>query len=397
MRGLLAFSSVLLLACSPEEGGEPESPPAVAVSTELSTRWELLDHRLSLLEIGFDAQDDQRGGVLAGQNDGGPFGAFDTAIVRQAFTLYEGKALASTEGSVLIHIPGPGSLDPDAFVAEVDARVDASKLPAEGALAAWIRGYRLSTNEYPTPPPFASDPDLPYDPAQGFTTQGVGIAVGDLRREGAEIVVPVRARHSLGAADRANMNAAAPQASSWLRVDFVVVGARGVASALSLQKIAYTLGTTEYGKNTFHPHADDTLQALEIAGEPQFASGLVGLKRFDIWINADGHIDPACVVVQDPVNFAGEPVSGPGRYLTELSARLWDVQYAADAGRASARLDLFCSNTSTVKEIGNLCLGLEGELSLLQVDAPISTREIPAFELELTSGELTEKEVRFDP
>ncbi len=377
-------------------GGDPPPVVPVAVTHELTTRWEVLSHRISRLEITFEADADGLGGTLVAENAGGPFGAVDTADVRESFALYAGPALRALPLSVEVAIPAPGTTAPEAFVASANARAPAAALGGADTLVAWIRGYRVSTDEYDTPPPFATDPLLPYAPSEGFTSQGLGIQLGAPAREGADVVVPVTVRNSLGPSDRGDMNAAIPQATSWVRVDLLVVGAVGRAATVTRADVSYTLSTPTYGMGTVQAHASDSAQTLTIAGMAGLASGLVGMSGFDFWINAPGHTDPGCIVVQDAVNAWGEPISGPGRYVTELSTRLADARYDASTGSATVRADLFASTTSTGPEIGNLCLGARSEVALLQVDDDVSSRDVAPAELRLRGGRLTRSPMRFD-
>lgn len=82
-------------------------------------------------------------------------------------------------------------------------------------------------------------------------------------------------------------------------------------------------------------------------------------------------------------------VAGPGRYLTELSVRLWDQAYDASSGSADAKVDMMLSNSSTFVEVGNLCLGLRGEVGLLQFggSATVSPFVTETVELPLSRGE----------
>ncbi len=389
-------SAILLAACFITGCAGTAPSDAVRVTTELSTRWEQLSHRLSLLEIAFVDDADGRGGEIVGQNEGGAFGFADAAVVRESFQLHSSAALRAMALEAKLVIPATGGIDPEAFVVTTEARADASPLDGSRALVAFIRGYRLSADEYPTPPAFATDPDLPYNPENGFTTQGLGVQLGEPRLEGGQVVVPVTARHSLGPADRRDMNAAIPGAMTWMRVDVLVLGAVGAASGAAHAEVGYTLSTPTYGKQTVHTHAADALQEVAVAGVPGIASGIVGLRGFDIWVNVPGRVDPACAVVQDELSFLGERVSGPGRYATELSVRLWDTSYDAVSGQARARADLFFSNASIAVEEGNVCLGVRGDVGLLQLDAPLTSAEVPPIELPLSHGALTRHAVRFE-
>lgn len=394
---LVSFLAAGLLASAALGGGcgdNAGAPPAVVVTTELTNRWDLLPHRLSRLELTTTGVGDELTAV--GQNDGGTFGAVDRAVMRQAFTVHRSDALAAVPLSVELELAPTGGTDPEAFVVTGQARGTAGALAAAGARIAVLRGYRISTDEYAEPPPFQSDPELPYDPADGFTTQGVGLTLGEPTLDGGELVVPVSARVSLGPSDRGDMNAAIPQARVWVRVDLLVLGAPGVASEATRGSVAYTLSTATYGQDTVHPHADDAAQLVTLDGAPGLAGGVVGLSGFELWINAPGRFDPACVVVQDEINSWGEMISGPGRYVTELSTRLWDVGYDAAAGRAEARVDLYVSNRSTVYEEGNLCVGASADVSLLQLDAEVERVDVAPIEVELAQDEVTEAPVTLD-
>ena len=373
--------------------GDNTAPAQVAITTELTTRWDLLSHRISVLEIGF-TPDGTAGGALVGQNDGGTFGSFDKAFVREAFTVYRSAALIAVPLSIEVELAAPGSVDPEAFVATGQARGAAGALAGADAMIAVLRGYRISSDEYDTRPAFESD--IPYNPRDGYTTQGIGLQLGEPRFEGDEVVVPVSARVSLGPSDRADMNAAMPQASSWVRVDVLVIGTPRIASHAARGEAAYTLSTTTYGKDSVHLHADPAVQAATVEGEPALAGGLLGLSGFDFWLNAPNRIDPACVVVEDEINSMGEMVSGPGRYLRELSVRLGGARYDAAQGRADADLDLYMSNSSVFYEEGNMCLGVRGEISLLQFDAAVETIELAPVEVELEQGIPVESAITFD-
>ncbi|MCA9677054.1 MAG: hypothetical protein KC464_18650, partial [Myxococcales bacterium] len=359
------------------------------------TRWDLLPHRLSRLEVTFRPDADGAGGAVVGQDDGGSFGAVDRAVARQAFTLYRGDALAQTALSVDLEIAPTGGTDPEAFVATGEARAAAGAVAGTAAQIAVLRGYRISTDEYATPPPFETDPDLPYLPGDGFTTQGLGLQLGEPRLDGDDVVVPVTARVSLAPSDRPDMNAAIPDARVWLRVDVLVIGAVGATGHAARGEVAYALSYPSYGMDTEHAHADAAAQAVTIAGAPGLAGGVVGLSGFDVWLNAPGHGDPTCVVVQDEINSWGEMVSGPGRYITELSARLADVSYDATSGGAAAHLDLMLSNTSTFREVGNECLALRGVASLLQVDGEVEAVTVDPVEVEVSPGVTTARAIRF--
>jgi hypothetical protein len=338
--------------------------------------WELLPHRISHLELTFLSADAPTGGVVVARNDGGSFGQVDTPGARYGMEVWQSRQLIVRGASVLLEIPPGAEVDGEAFSVREVARYPVDSFDEASVLVAFLRGYQVTTDRYEEPPLFETDPDLPYDPVDGYTTQGIGIALGEPVRDGDEVVVEVTARNSLGLSDRADMNGAIPQASSWFRVDFVIVGVRGSA-AVRRGEVAYTMSTAEYGERTDHQHAPEAEQQIVFDGVADLRRALFGLTAFDVWVNVDGHGDPACVVVQDEINSWGEAVSGPGRYLTELGVRLWDTQYDAASGAGGAKLDLFFSNRSEYKEVGNLCTGAAGEIAMLQLDDAEAVRLIP--------------------
>ena len=261
------------------------------------------------------------------------------------------------------------------------ATVTDERLASADTLVAFIRGYRIDTDLYEVAPDFAER--IPYDPALGYTSQGLGIQLGAPAVEGDDIRFAVQARNSLGLSDRADMNEAMSEATTWVRVDYLLVGAFGRSHG-ARAAAEYTLSYATFGQNTVHEHADPSAQEATVTGEPGLPNGLLGLTGFDFWLNVPGRIDPSCVEVHAMDGIA----SGPGRYVTELSVRLWDPQYEPGSGRATAKVDMMLSNSSNFTEVGNVCLGLRGEVGLLQFGgaARSSSFETDTVELPLSRG-----------
>lgn len=355
--------AVVLGGCSSKDDPPPEP---VAVTHNLDSHWIVTPHRISAWEISFTPSGARTGTVWA-ENDGGPFGAIDTPVVVYELDYWKSPLLEARSTSVQLVLTPGSEVDGVPFSAAATASVSAAGISETDVLAAFIRGWRVDTDLYDTPPAFETD--IPYDPADGFTTQGFGIALGAPARVDNRIEIPVRARNSLGDADRGDMNEAVPLATTWVTVDLVLLVCRE-ACAFDTGTVGYFLSTADYGVDTQHPHADPADQQITIASTPvaSTARALFGITAFDIWVNQDDHKDPACVVVQDPENFEGEMISGPSRYMTSLSARVWDIQHDAATGTGDAKLDMHFSNRSDYKEIGNLCVGTEGTVGMLQFD-----------------------------
>lgn len=369
----------LMAAASIVVGCGSDSIQPVIVAHDLGVGWGILSHRFSVIELTRD------GDTVAAQNDGGDWGAVDDALATYGYEVWRSERLAAVEGSITIAIPPGAEVDGEAFAAEATLELPAGGLAGATALVAFVRGWRLSTNDYATPPPFASDPDLPYDPAYGFTSQGLGIALGTPALAGDSVSVPVRVRNSLAPSDRADMNGAIPQATTWMRVDVTVVGARAAPAAVTRGAVEYTLSFPTYGEYTVQERAPAAAQEIALQGAGG-SRALFGVSAFDFWVNVPGRHDPACVVIQDEINSWGEMVSGPGRYVRSMDVRLWDTRHDA-SGAAAAKLDLFLS-TSSYKEEGNLCLAVRGEVAMLEFDDPDAVVEAPApIALEFESGE----------
>ncbi len=367
-------------------------PAPVVVPTALAVHWEILPHRLSVGEITAATSGDTL--VVGAQWDGGAFGAVDTPWVTYEVALWRSEQVAMEEVSVTVEIAPGSELAGVPFMASEEVTVDAGSLRGATAVVALIRGYRISTDDYGEPPDFASDPDLPYDPAEGYTTQGLGIALGDAVLAADMVTVPVTVRNTLGISDRGDMNAAIPQATTWIRVDITLIGSFATGATALSAATSYFISSADYGNETVHEPAPPSQQRVEFAGTPGLGAALFGLRAIEYWLNVDGHHDPSCVVVEDAINSWGEEISGPGRYVRDLSARLHDTDYDASTGVGVAHAELMLSNSSLAKEVGNLCLGVTAEVTMLQIDDDGAATTLDPVVIELYPSELGTVEVK---
>ena len=377
------FALVLALASWSACGqGDGRDPTTVWTTHDWTAQWAHMPHRLSVLELSAGTHP-EGGALISGRMDGGPWGELDEVVLRQGVSVVTSRDLAMELGSVILEIP-PGSQD---FTAEQVVRMPVGSLAKAKSPVAVFRGLRLDSDEYENPPPFETDPDLPYDPAHGYTTGGLGVWLGEPAIEGGEVVLSARARNTLLTSDRADMNAAIPRATTWLRIDFAVLGTFSGAGQVATGEAETFISAAGYGQNTDHPRPPAEDQEIELDGSPGLDGAVFGLTGFDVWLNVEGQHDPACVVVQDEINSWDEPVSGPGRYVRELSARLLEPTYDPALGTGQVRLDVFLSNASEFKEVGNLCLGTYGQVAMLQYDDPDAARQTPdPAELRPASG-----------
>jgi len=397
--------AVLVLACAGlgcaddgDDGWSPGERQRIPLMTGLQLDWELVPHRLSLLELAYRQHADASRGTLTARNDGGSFGVIPGEFTSFDYDLQvlDTTHLVAVPGSLELEIP-PAVEHPEApFEAAGELLLPGAALERVQALTAVLAGFRLGTDEYDAPPAFETDPDLPYDPAFGYTTQGLGIRLGAPERRGAQVAVPVAVRNSLGLADRGDMNAAIPEAATWLRVDVLLLGAFGAGAAVTTGTTGYFISGATYGQNSVHQHGTEAEQRIELSGAPGPAAAAFGITAFDLWLNQEGRGDPTCVVQSDPTNYEGEPISGPGRYVRELAVRLGEMTYEPASGRGEALLDMYLTNSSPFKEVGNICLEARGEAVMVQYDDPSTAwRYRGTVEAEAESGQTETQEVPY--
>ncbi len=381
--GLLA--ALLAAAC----GGTQREPRTVTTCHQWATGWDLMPHRLSHLEL--TAAPTAGGARVSARIDGGSFGGVDSPWARYGLTRIRSRDLAAVYGSIEVAIAPGDEVAGEPFSTRAELVLPAAELAGSRRLAAFFHGLRLRSDGYDGPPPFGED----YDPALGYTSGGLGLALDAPLRDGDTIRVGLRVRNTLAPADRADMNAAIEQATTWLRVDVAVVGAYSRhRPALASGSTDYFISAADYGQNSVHPHAAAAAQMVPLAGLDPDTRAVIGIQAFDLWLNQPGHHHPDCTVIQDELNFEGQPVSGPGRYLRELSAACGPLAPSGDG--AGAALDLYLSNSSTFTEVGNLCLGAAGRLAALPFADPAAEIErLEPVELALEVGQPGQRELHF--
>ena len=375
--------AALVLLLVPAPGCDDAPPPAALITTELNASWANLPHRISAWEMTTSAQAGFEAASATLQNDGGDFGRIDRAQFRVGFSRWRASNLIVRDGSVWVEIPPSDPTQPETHQLQTTTSLVAPEFASAETLGAFVRGYRIDTDRYETRPAFETD--IPYDPGVGYTSQGFGIQLGEPTFDGENVSLDVTARNSLGPSDRPDMNAAMALASTWVRVDFVVVGARG-ESAAHRASVSYDLSFPEWDIEQEHEHADPEVQGVSLAGDVGFRNGLFGLTGFDFWLNVPGRGASDCVEMHDELNYNGEPVSGPGRYVREMSVRLWDTRYDAATGLGEARVDMMLSNRSMFEEVGNVCLEVRGEVGLLQFGGAAREEALQPYEVALGRG-----------
>ena len=373
--------SATLLSCNTT----PEN--TIILPSYFRLHWEDLPHRISQLELSADFEGPQT--VLTTQNDGGDFGEFDSPSATYRYTTNVHGATEQLNGNVtLLVAPAENHSSPDAFFAETTVRVSAAELGSPNNVAALIRGFRIDTDLYESPPAFATKEELPYSPNLGFTTSGLGIWLTQPRLVGDQWEFVVQVRNRLGLGDRPDMNEAILEAFSWVRVDYSLIGTPKAITIERAEK-AYKRSFQEFGANTVHPEPTQEEQLVEFSPLPGTHVVGYGLSGFDITVNVPGKYESAnCTPEHEELNAWGQPIGGPGRYVRTLTAGVHSVEHSTDTGKTNAQLKVHFSNSSILREIGNLCLGVKGVATLLRSELS-STQQYreKIHDLEYKSGE----------
>ena len=362
-----------------------ESPVETQLPTGMNLGWKSLPHRIAATEL--TAHIDQENPTVVAQNNGGDFGAVDTATASYQTIAIAHPGLVVEEVSTYFVIdPATDPLARDAYL-QTQTIVLPESLSSSPNVAVFVRGFRIDTNLYESTPSFQTDESLPYDPALGYTTGGFGMGSSDPMKTDEGWSIDVFARNRLAISDREDMNAAIAQATTWMRIDLLALGTPADVS-VSRTNANYTLSYPDFGSQTEHPHANENQQTITFESQANTSVLGFGIQSFDLSINVDGLFHADCEVLSEEVNFWNEEISGPGRYLKEFTTSLSGVTPQNDES-VQAQFDLHISNSSAMNEVGNICAGLQGRAILLRApDASAPT--ITNRRLQFESGVLVE-------
>ena len=380
---LLLLCAGALTAC-----GEADLTRYAVLPHGFEQQWKLLPHRLSLLELRLGQDSGVAGWRFTAQNNGGPFGAIDTSSARVNYALVTGSAFRVHQGALKVYIP-PGQ---DGQTHNVSINQQDLELDNDWEAAPILRGYRLSTSDYASPPPWAGT----YDPGSGFTSTGFGVRVHDLQRAGGQVSFSVSVTNRLAPCDRDDplkkddMNGAIPKAGSWITVFYSVVSLpRGQATSGRLQ---YFLNYPQFASNGVHMEQPAAaLRTLTLRGQPGLASAVVALQGFDLLSNHPQQKDPSCTIRQKP------GCAGAGRYIRTIRARADLRTYDAIKGEGEVVLDMMYNNDSPdgfkAMEAGSMCVRAEAEVLLLQLSGATVEPGLRVQVEELKSGDRADQAV----
>ena len=377
--GWLVLLIAGLMGCS-------QSPVETQIPTGMNLGWKSLPHRIAATEL--TANITAETPTITAQNNGGDFGAVDTATAQ-----YHTISIAHP-GLVVEEVSANFVLEPssDPTAGEAYLQTQTLTLPeslnGSESVAVFIRGFRIDTDLYETEPAFETQETLPYDPALGYTTGGFGMGSSDPLRGDGGWTIEAFARNRLAISDREDMNGAIAQATTWMRVDFLVIGLPQDVK-LSRSDADYKLSYPDFGSQTDHPHANNDQQTIAFEKNENTAILGFGIQSLDLSINVEGLYDPSCEVVSEEINFWNEEISGPGRYMREFTAALSNMQTQTD-GSVQGQFDLHISNSSAMNEVGNICAALSGRALLLRT-ADASAPSITERRLQFDSGVVIEE------
>jgi hypothetical protein len=331
---------------------------AVVVTTGLQMNWEVLPHRPSRFEATAEPLGSSSDFKVTFQNDGGSFGSIDSPVGELEYQRVRSADLRAVFGSREIEIDA-GQTSASAQVVVEGAR------SGEMALAV-LRGFRLSSDEYGTPPSFSAV----YDPALGWTTQGFGVVLelGEATSSATTLTLTVTNRWA--ACDRGDptkqddMNGTVAQAKAWLRVDYTVLFLREGRTTRSEK--SYFVSYSSYGVKGMHATVPAAAERKAvIKGDPGSGVGFLAITGFDFLSNDPLEKDPNCEIKAKP------ECVGPGRYLRTMRGRLGSPVVDSTTGEGTADVDLFFSNDSPDDskplEEGSMCVRARMNLVLVQL------------------------------
>jgi hypothetical protein len=312
-----------------------------------SYAWEDLSHRISRLRSGVASADSDDTfqaelGVIGGPWSTGEIWV-DVPMWGVGYRALESGKLRALSGATAFTIPAEGR-------AEATVQVPVGDIDDRDGVtwAVVLQGFDLDMEVSQA----EGGPD--YDPAFGWTPQGLGIGLGEPAVVGDQLTFDAWMHFRPGplscapGGDCEEMNEALPfaQVGGELRWTVLAV-APNTAAALSRERLATGRYYEAGDGDTPHPPIDEDNRTLVFAGEPQMALGIPLLRTWDFELNRS--------------------IGEEGRYLRAFSAGVEDFSYDPDTGEAVAIVEAYCSIRSTFEE-GDLDVEFVADVDLLQVD-----------------------------
>lgn len=339
---------VLLVACS---GGEQTEG---VVWNGWTYRWDLLEHRISLLTVMADDDGGATLGLVGGDwstgatfRDNPEYRVRNSRVYSDAWTVVQGE----TEFTV----------GPDGVLQGGDV-VDDPTLLGFSQQAVLLRGFSIDTDVEQV----ADYPD--YDPALGYTSRGFAFSVGNASVGDDGLSFDIDGEVRWAAQDRDDMNAAIPYATTGVTVAWTAIGFEGATDS------------ADWSASTTYPHTPPYsaqpafgLQDLPLTLSSDTPSGVIGLSAFDLLVDAtDG--------------------SGEGDYLRSFGTELISTGNASNRFEGYARAEITDSSliepiqiTSTVSGTATW-VGLDDRHAVVDPIVMAGAQEVGTVDLAAPSG-----------
>ncbi len=302
---------------------------------------------------------DFRSIVLVSELQGGPETLGSTApggevlATYHAVGVFDDGPIGAADGGVwqgLELVRGHTNVDLDATgEATAPALFDLARNQMDGAPAVVVilDGLELQT-DLPQDSGYPAD----YDPANGYSTRGIGAWIDNVERTGTDLHFEVGARFALGTRDRPAMNAAVAVARTRAVVHYAVV-------ALPVEPAHGTVGYRVQSQASDDPtrsvcRPDASTTALSIAGQPGL-QGAPALTSFRLSLFPD----------QD----------GVGEDVRELSLRVTHFQLDA-SGQATMQVEGYASNDAPPPPTLGMDYRVDADVALLQWNGSADAAEL---------------------
>lgn len=256
-----------------------DSSPPSHVWAGFNYTWELLSHRIAQMRVMPDGD-----GAVALQMVGGDW---STGARRRDDPFYRVRThRIHARDFVVVHGETPLIIDPSGEAIATET------LNAPGVLAMpeqviVLRGFDINT-AIPQPDAFPTD----YDPAQGYTTRGVGLSVSAPTKDadGNALRFQVAARLRWGPLDREDMNAAMQHAQTAMTVGWTAIGFAGSVASHAVSDEAAYPHAPPYSK---HPLlGEETMRIDDLPPRP----GFTAIRRMDLVLDAQDGSDKGVYV-----------------------------------------------------------------------------------------------------
>ncbi len=220
----------------------------------------------------------------------------------------------------------------------------AARMDGAPSVAVVLDGLELTTD-------VAQGPSYPvdYEPADGYSTRGIGAWVEGVSRDGTDLSFQVGARFALGTRDRPAMNAAVAVARTRAIVHYAVI-------ALSAEPARGTVGYRVQSQASDDParsvcRPDASVTELTIAGRAGLEAA-PALTSFRLSLFPD--------------------LDAVGEDVRELTLRVTGFRFDAASGEASMHVEGFASNDAPPPPARGMDSRVDAEVALLQWEGPSS-------------------------